>query len=108
MGLTEYLAKEREYIPWQSAFRSFSFIDLMLNDNSSLTEFSYLQSYITDLLEPFYLEIGFHPQPDDDHIRKLTRKSLLTWLCKYGYNVGSKITLEDNLFELNLIINLLF
>jgi len=104
LGLTEYLSNERDFIPWQSAFSGFSFIDLMLNDNSSLTEFSYLQSYITNLLVPIYQEIGFDPKPDDDHLTRLSRKSVLAWLCKYGYPVSLNYCMQIFVFVNILLI----
>jgi len=43
LALTEYLDKEDEFMPWMSALNAFTFIGLMLNDNSSLNEYGYLK-----------------------------------------------------------------
>ena len=96
LSLTEYLSKEMEYIPWQAAFKSFSFIDLMLNDNSSLVEYGYLKNYLTEMLTPLYTQLGFESQPEDKHLTVLNRKSVLTWLCRYGHE--ECVTKTTNLF----------
>jgi hypothetical protein len=83
--MTEYLYKEKDYIPWQSAFKSFSFIDLMLNDNSSLNEHGYLKTYLTQQLTPLYKDLGFQTSPSDSHLKILNRRSVLLWLCKYEH-----------------------
>ena len=85
LGLTEYLSNEKNYIPWQSALKSFSFLDLMLNDNSSLEEYGYLKTYLTNQLTPLFEELGFEGHKDDTHVTILNRRSVLTWLCRYGH-----------------------
>ena len=85
LALTEYLFKETEYIPWMSALKSFSFIDLMLNDNSSLTEHRYLKEYLIKQLTPLYKSLGFQVSQNETHMTTLLRRSVLLWLCKYEY-----------------------
>jgi aminopeptidase N len=96
LGLTEYLSQEMNYIPWQAAFKSFSFIDLMLNDNSSLVEYGHLKNYLTKMLTPLFTTLGFESQENDDHLTVLSRKSVLTWLCKFGQE--QCVTNSTNLF----------
>jgi aminopeptidase N len=83
LGLTEYLDKEADYIPWQSATRSFTYIDLMLNDASSSNEYSYLKKYIIAQMTPLYTKLGFEVGKDEAHITTLLRRSILAWFTKY-------------------------
>ena len=85
LSMTEYLDQEKAYIPWQSALRSFSFIDLMLNDNTSLTEHGYLKKFLVRQLTPVFNDLTFEASKDDDHLTILTRRSVLSWLCKYEH-----------------------
>lgn len=85
LSLTEYLFEETEFIPWQAAFRSFSFFDLMLNDASTQTEYNHFKEYVIYLLTPLYNRLGFYNRQEDSHFTILYRKSILNWMCKYGY-----------------------
>ena len=85
LTLTEYLFKETEFLPWQAAFRSFSFFDLMLKDLSTQTEYGHFKEYVIYLLTPMYKRLGFYSRQEDLHFTILFRRSVLNWMCHYGH-----------------------
>ena len=85
LSLTEYLIKEEEYLPWQAAFKSFDYYDLMFNDVSFQSEYSHFKNYVIYLLSPLYKKIGFHHKQGEARSTTLNRKSVLHWLCKCGH-----------------------
>jgi aminopeptidase N len=85
LSLTEYLFEETEFIPWQAAFRSFSFFDLTLNDASTQTEYSYFKQYVIYLLTPMYNRLGFNNRQIDSYFTILFRRSVLNLMCQYGH-----------------------
>lgn len=83
LELTQYLSKERDFIPWQAAFRSFTFLNDMFEQNTGDHEL--LKEYLIDILLPLYTELGFGPQEHDTHINILSRQSATEWMCMLGH-----------------------
>ena len=97
LGLTEYLDKETEYIPWQSATKSFTYIDLMLNDESSLNEYIFLKKYLIGKMTPLYTKLGFKVEENEPHLTTLLRRSILTWFTRY--EVESAVATATDMFN---------
>ena len=51
LGVTAYLNKETEYIPWKAALSGFSYIDIMLKRSAAYGEF---QRYMTRQVSEWY------------------------------------------------------
>ena len=91
LGLTGYLSKEEEYVPWFSALKGLSYIDNMLKGNDahglfkklvfSFSKFKikepHISRYMLRLLGPIYRELGFDAPRPDDHLRILLRKKVV-------------------------------
>jgi aminopeptidase N len=62
LGVTVYLAKETEYVPWTAALDGLRYISKMLMRTSAYGEFrDYSRRLITPLLE----RVGFQEKPND-------------------------------------------
>ena len=104
LGLTGYLSKEEEYVPWFSALKGLSYIDNMLKGNDahglfkklvfSFSKFKikepHISRYMLRLLGPIYRELGFDAPRPDDHLRILLRKKVVgDDLIKWIFNLRS-------------------
>ena len=106
LGLTGYLSKEEEYVPWFSALKGLSYIDNMLKKGKnshglfkklvfSFSKFKikepHISRYMLRLLGPIYRELGFDaPHPEDTHLRILLRKKVVgDDLIKWIFNLRS-------------------
>jgi hypothetical protein len=65
-------------------------IDVMMNNETDSPTEAYLnfQTYMKSLLEPVFEDLGFEPRDNDGHLERMTRKSILSWLCLYKNQVG--------------------
>ena len=104
LGLTGYLSKEEEYVPWFSALKGLSYIDNMLKGNDahglfkklvfSFSKFKikepHISRYMLRLLGPIYRELGFLARPEDTHHDILLRKKVVgDNLIKWIFNLRS-------------------
>ena len=83
MDLVLYLKSENNYIPWEAAFSSLSYLRsrLVSDKNSAL-----FKSFILELLEERYQNLGFSPQNgDEEHLTILGRMSASGWMCGLNY-----------------------
>nr|CAD7397317.1 unnamed protein product [Timema poppensis] len=83
-SLTDYLARETDYIPWYAAFNGFSFLNTRLNKASD-SEYSVFKNYVLSLLEKVYATLGFEEKTTDGHVDRLNRNLILTWACRLGH-----------------------
>ncbi|CAG2060014.1 unnamed protein product, partial [Timema podura] len=83
-SLTDYLARETDYIPWYAAFNGFSFLNTRLNKASD-SEYSVFKNYVLSLLEKAYTTLGFEEKTTDGHVDRLNRNLILTWACRLGH-----------------------
>ena len=82
LGVTAYLNKETEYIPWKAALSGFSFVDNMLERSPAYGEF---QRYMIHQVQPLFERIGFEQRGDtDSHMDILLRGLAVKWACKMG------------------------
>ena len=105
LGLTGYLSKEEEYVPWFSALKGLSYIDNMLKKGKnshglfkklvfSFSKFKikepHISRYMLRLLDPIYRKLGFIARPDDTHFDILLRKKVVgDDLIKWIFNLRS-------------------
>ncbi|CAG2062065.1 unnamed protein product [Timema podura] len=82
-SLTDYLAKETDYIPWYAALNGFSYLNTRLQASSE-NDYSLFKKYVLSLLDKVYSQLGFQEKESDDHVTKLNRNLILTWACKLG------------------------
>nr|CAD7396258.1 unnamed protein product [Timema cristinae] len=83
-SLTDYLARETDYIPWYAAFNGFSFLNTRLNKAPD-SEYSVFKNYVLSLLEKVYTTLGFEEKTTDGHVDRLNRNLILTWACRLGH-----------------------
>uniref|UniRef100_G1KK98 Aminopeptidase n=1 Tax=Anolis carolinensis TaxID=28377 RepID=G1KK98_ANOCA len=77
LNLTRYLKNENEYIPWQRAIVSVSYIGDMLQDDDTL--YPKFQEYFRSLVKPIADQLEW--KNDGDHINSLLRTTVLEFAC---------------------------
>lgn len=75
-----YLTKETMYLPWLSAFKSFSFLETRM-DSTDLPQF---KKHVLYLIENIYKVLGFEKSTSDSQSDVYNRAQILSWACKYG------------------------
>ena len=84
LDLLLYLKSESDYIPWSSALMNLGFLKGRLlkstKENSDL-----FKSFVLDLLEERYQNLGFTPQENDEHLTILGRIGASGWMCELDY-----------------------
>jgi len=78
LGVTSYLAKETEYIPWKAALNGIAYLKSMLNRSPVYGDF---KKYLRDLITPIYNKVGFEEKEDDEHLDVLMRSMVVSWAC---------------------------
>ena len=106
LGLTGYLSKEEEYVPWFSALKGLSYIDNMLKKGKNshglfkklvfsftkLKKEPHISRYMLRLLNPIYKKLGFYARSGDTHFDILLRKKVVgDDLIKWIFNLRSVI-----------------
>lgn len=83
LNTTLYLSKEEEYVPWEAAMHSLSYLDLMLCRS---TIYGKWKQYIIQQLEPLYNLLGWNEDVNNESILKqYLRINVLSWMCKHNY-----------------------
>ncbi|PFX22374.1 Glutamyl aminopeptidase [Stylophora pistillata] len=77
LELTSYLRAEEEYVPWQTALKSFNFIRSLLTP--SRPGYKYLQKYLVYQAEPIYKRLGF--TDEGSHLETFLRPAILEIVC---------------------------
>ncbi|XP_026755770.2 aminopeptidase N-like [Galleria mellonella] len=79
--ISKYLVQEKDYIPWAAANAAFSYLDIVL----SFTEvYNLYKSYLLNITEPLYNELGFIASSDEEHVTAYHRNIVLDINCRYG------------------------
>lgn len=77
LELTSFLRVEEEYVPWQTALKSFNFIKSLLIPPRPA--YKYLQKYLVYQAEPIYKRLGFTDQ--GSHLETFLRPAILEIVC---------------------------
>ncbi|XP_017892658.2 putative aminopeptidase-2 [Ceratina calcarata] len=89
-----YLKNEMEYLPWKAFFNGINFIIQRLQGQAGL---QLVKNYITHLAEKLYRELDFVDNDMDEHLDRLSRDLILTWMCKLDHE--SCVNQAMNLFN---------
>ncbi len=85
LDLVSYLRHETEYIPWVPGFQAFSYVFSLINrDGLESEEARLMKTFLLDLFDAKFTELGFSPKPDDSHLDILTRSAVDKWMCLLG------------------------
>jgi aminopeptidase N len=76
--ILEYMAKERQYVPWLAFFNGLSHLTRRFGAEM-------FRNYVLTVLEPIYDHIEFYPRINDTQTQIYTRNNVLAWLCRYGH-----------------------
>lgn len=79
LGLTNYLDKEREYVPWSSALGHLGFIGSMLTMRPS---YGFYRKYIVKKVKPLEKYVGWGT--DGDILKMYLRNNVLSTLASHG------------------------
>ncbi|XP_069972068.1 aminopeptidase N-like [Penaeus vannamei] len=82
LGLTSYLAKEKEYTPWEAAMSSLSYVEKMFTRTAG---YGPLRTYLLDLITPLYDDVGFEDDLNGLHLDQYKRVLALSWACHLGH-----------------------
>ncbi|CAL4088040.1 unnamed protein product, partial [Meganyctiphanes norvegica] len=82
LNLTQYLNQEKDFVPWQSAFINFGYLNSMFSRTAGYGE---LKDYLKSLVVPLYEYIGFEDSLNDPFLTQYQRVSVVNWACKLGY-----------------------
>ncbi|XP_050422404.1 aminopeptidase N isoform X2 [Adelges cooleyi] len=82
LDLTRYLYHEGEYVPWKSAYRSFTYLHQMLVKTATYDK---LKGYVLHLISPMYKETGFADNLKDDQLVIYKRFNMLSCACELGH-----------------------
>jgi len=90
MNLTSYLENgERDYVPWETAFKHFLVLDGIMNGHP------YLRKYINRLMQPVLSFMGW--KDEGSHLNRKLRATLLMAAVQYGDE--STIKMAKKLFD---------
>ena len=78
LGVTAYLNKEVEYIPWAAALRGMSYIKLMLKRTPAYGAF---KMYLRNLVDPLFKREGYKTKDNDQPLDVYLRKLAVSWAC---------------------------
>ncbi|CAB3366331.1 Hypothetical predicted protein [Cloeon dipterum] len=83
---TNYLAHEKEFTPWNAALNELSYVkDRMVAEDSTKLLFErYMKSRMGHLYEHVK---GFNDTEPDEHVIRLQKVTVLSWLCSMGDEV---------------------
>lgn len=82
LGMTEYLVKEDEYIPWSAAITAFSYLELMLGRSGGFGAF---KNYLISELLPIFNRLGVETKSNDTFLDILLRESVVKIICRLGF-----------------------
>ena len=84
LDLILYLKSENDFIPWSSALMNLGYIkDRLLKSTKENSDL--FKSFVLDLLEERYQNLGFTPQENDVHLTILGRIGASSWMCGLDY-----------------------
>ena len=78
LGVTSYLDKETEYIPWSAALGGLSYIKSQLKRTPAYGAF---KKYVRNLIDPLYKRVGFKTLDTDQPLDVYLRKLAVSWAC---------------------------
>ncbi|KAK2562234.1 Endoplasmic reticulum aminopeptidase 1 [Acropora cervicornis] len=79
LGLTAYLDREREYVPWSSALSHLGFIGSMLSMRPS---YGFYRKYIVKKVKPLEKYVGW--ESEGDILKMYLRNNVLSTLASHG------------------------
>lgn len=79
LNVTEYLVKEKEYLPWRAFFNGLSYLHKQFEGKESYKAFV---RYISSLLTPIYKKLQFEDKKNSTHVDLLFRSHVRKWTCK--------------------------
>jgi len=84
LGLTQYLAQEKDYVPWSAASNAFSFLNTKLTKDD--TTYGYFKQHVLKAVKDRYDELKLTVNDKDTHLNRLLRILIASWACKLGNN----------------------
>nr|CAD7442360.1 unnamed protein product [Timema bartmani] len=81
LDLVKYLQREVDYIPWNAALTGLTYVEKRMRGADEY-DYAVFKSFLLKLLSTAYSVLGLEEAPSDDHVTKLNRNQILTWVCK--------------------------
>nr|CAD7567452.1 unnamed protein product [Timema californicum] len=81
LDLVKYLQREVDYIPWYAALTGFNYVERRMRGAGEY-DYAVFKSFLLKLLSTAYNVFGLEEASSDDHVTKLNRNQILTWVCK--------------------------
>ncbi|RLU27241.1 hypothetical protein DMN91_001042 [Ooceraea biroi] len=93
MGITLYLTKEDDYIPWIAAVRAFDYLDTLLQGTEKYALFkNYVAQRVKSFADKFDIE---NFASNNTHVDKLAKVLALNAACKYGVEKCEKFAEKE-------------
>ncbi|EDV21351.1 expressed hypothetical protein [Trichoplax adhaerens] len=83
LGMTKYLSKEKEYVPWTTALGSLGYFDTILSMRPSYGDF---KTYMINLIRGRYNDLGW--TDTGSHLDRYARSDILLWVTRLNYNTA--------------------
>ncbi|PIK55589.1 putative aminopeptidase N isoform X2 [Apostichopus japonicus] len=83
LDLTKYLKDELDYIPWEAALTSFTYIRNMFSRYSG---YGNLEKYMLCQIDSLYKAVGFEDDPMDNILEQYNRINAIDTACYYGHD----------------------
>lgn len=81
LELSEFLQIETDFVVWNSFLNTLDFLDVALSSNENYEAF---KQYILILSQKIYDSLTAEESSKDSHITKLSRSTILPYVCRYG------------------------
>merc|ERR1719219_1280145 len=82
LGVTSYLNKEVEYIPWAAALSGMGYISQMLKRTPAYGSY---KKYMRKLVDPLFNRVGYKSRVNDQPLDVYLRKLAVNWACSMGH-----------------------
>lgn len=92
LELSGFLQRETDFIVWKAFFNTLDFLDVTLSGNENYGTF---KQYILNLSQVFYDSLTSEEAVDDSHIKKLSRSTILPYLCRYDHKECKSAALKS-------------
>ena len=81
LGVTSYLSKEVEYIPWAAALSGMGYLSRQLKRSPAYGSY---KKYMRNLVDPLYNRVGYYSQSEEQPLDIFLRKLAISWSCSLG------------------------
>lgn len=83
LNISLYLSQEEEYVPLQAGLNALKYLQTMMWNTEE--EYGLFKDYVKSLLTNAFEDLGFEVTEEDSYVKILRQKSVIEFMCFYGY-----------------------